>query len=101
MPSDKLIFDPVLPNLSWDDAFFRVAESIKAVRLLSSGAVFQEPAQTMVGLSNLRSGLRRRYPWQIEETCLHMLAGAGLEYVLADVTTKEFQKAVSQVEPLS
>ncbi len=101
MPAEKLIFDPVLPNLSWDDAFFRVAESIKAVRLLASGAVFQEPVRTMAGLSNLRSGLRRKYPWQIEEACLYMLAGAGLEYALADVTTKEFQTAAGLIARLS
>ena len=32
LSTDRLIFDPVLPNLSWDDAFFRVAHAVKTVR---------------------------------------------------------------------
>ena len=39
----------------------------------------------MVGLSNLRSGLRGLYPVQLEITVLALLAGAGLSIVLADV----------------
>jgi hypothetical protein len=49
LAADKLIFDPVLPNLSWDDAFFRISESIKTVRLLATGVIFQEPVRTMAG----------------------------------------------------
>jgi 5-methyltetrahydrofolate corrinoid/iron sulfur protein methyltransferase len=82
---ERLIFDPVLPNLSWPDAWAQVGEIVKLVRLLSEGALFQAAARTLVGLSNLRSGLRRAYPAQIDEACLYLLAGAGLTYVLADV----------------
>jgi 5-methyltetrahydrofolate corrinoid/iron sulfur protein methyltransferase len=83
--ADQLLFDPVLPNLSWPDAWYQTGEVIQAVRLLASGAVFQEPLRTLVGLSNLRSGLRHTYPVRVEEICLGILAGAGLEMVLADV----------------
>lgn len=82
---ERLIFDPVLPNLSWPDAWAQVGEIVKLVRLLADGALFQTSAQTMVGLSNLRSGLRRTYPAKIDEACLYLLAGAGLTHVLADV----------------
>ena len=58
---EDLIFDPVLPNLSWDEAFYRISECVKTVRLMASGAIFQEPVRTMVGLSNLRSGQWSRY----------------------------------------
>ena len=74
---DKLIFDPVLPTLTWPDAWLQVSQVIKTVRLLSSGAIFQEGVRTMVGLSNLRSKMRRRVPVDVEETCLAMLSGAG------------------------
>jgi 5-methyltetrahydrofolate corrinoid/iron sulfur protein methyltransferase len=97
LPTDKLIYDPVMPNLSWDDVYARIAEAIKTVRFLSSGAIFQEPARTMAGLSNLRSGLRHRYPWSIDEMCLGMLTGAGLEYILADVLSSEFQKSIELI----
>ncbi len=97
---DRLIFDPVLPNLSWDDAFSRVAHAVKTIRLLAAGAVFREPTRTMAGLSNLRSGQRGRFPWQVERTSMNMLAGAGLEYLLADVLRSEFREDFSALSLL-
>ncbi len=84
LKDEDLIFDPVLPNLSWPDAFTQVSEVVKTVRMLDSGFIFDEPVKTMAGLSNLRSGFRERYPVEIEETCLSLLAGAGLDFVLAN-----------------
>lgn len=88
---EHLIFDPVMPNLSWQDGSAQMAEVIKTVQMLANGSIFQEPAQTMVGLSNLRSGLQRYYPIQVETTCLSLLAGAGLTYALANVLEPEIQ----------
>lgn len=46
---------------------------------LASGAILREPARTIAGRSNLRSGLRRQYPVEIDTTPpLALLAGAGL-----------------------
>jgi 5-methyltetrahydrofolate corrinoid/iron sulfur protein methyltransferase len=87
MNQESLIFDPVLPNLSWDDAFLRIAEDIKTVRLLASGAILQEPARTMVGLSNLRSGQSNVFPAEIDRACVTLLAGAGLHIALANAIT--------------
>jgi len=81
----QLIFDPVLPNLIWPDAWPQVGEVVKAVRLLHGGEVWGEPARTMAGLSNLRSGLRHTYPVRVEEAALALLAGAGLTMALVDV----------------
>jgi 5-methyltetrahydrofolate corrinoid/iron sulfur protein methyltransferase len=81
----QLIFDPVLPNLSWPDAWEQTREVIKTVRLLAGGEVWGQPVRTMVGLSNLRSGLRQTYPVRVEEAVLGLLAGAGLEIALVDV----------------
>ncbi len=91
---ERLIFDPVLPNLTWPDAYARVSEIIKLLRLLTDGALFQTSHRTMLGLSNLRSGLRHTYPAKIDEACLYLLAGAGLTYVLADVLQPEIMEAV-------
>jgi 5-methyltetrahydrofolate corrinoid/iron sulfur protein methyltransferase len=85
MKLENLIFDPVLPNLSWDDAFLRIGEAVKTVRLLAAGAILEEPVRTMVGLSNLRSGHSSAYPAEIDRTCLTLLAGAGLHIALANV----------------
>ncbi len=92
-----LIFDPVLPSLSWDDAYARVAADLKTIRLIATGAIFQEPADTMIGLSNLRSGMRRNVPFALEETCLNLLAGAGVRYLLADVLQPGFTEAFESV----
>jgi cobalamin-dependent methionine synthase I len=81
----QLIFDPVLPNLTWPDAWAQVGEVVKAVRLLHGGGLWGEPARTMAGLSNLRSGLRHTYPLRVEEAALGVLAGAGLGLALVDV----------------
>jgi cobalamin-dependent methionine synthase I len=81
----QLIFDPVLPNLTWPDAWAQVGEVVKTVRLLHGGELWGEPARTMGGLSNLRSGLRHTYPLRVEEAVLGVLAGAGMKLALVDV----------------
>jgi 5-methyltetrahydrofolate corrinoid/iron sulfur protein methyltransferase len=85
LKDEQLIFDPVLPNLFWPDAWEQTRAVVKTVRLLAGGEILQTPARTMVGLSNLRSGLRHTYPVRVEEAALGVLAGAGLEIALADV----------------
>lgn len=85
LTDEQLIYDPVLPNLTWPDAWEQTAAVVKTVRLLAGGEILQKPARTMVGLSNLRSGLRRTYPVQVEETALGVLAGAGLQIALVDM----------------
>jgi 5-methyltetrahydrofolate corrinoid/iron sulfur protein methyltransferase len=94
LKEERLIFDAVLPNLSWPDAWAQVGAIVRLVRLLADGAMFQTSARTLVGLSNLRSGLRQTYPAKIDEACLYLLAGAGLSWVLADVLQPELLEAV-------
>ncbi len=84
LTDEQLIFDPVLPNLRWPDAWAQTGAAFQTVRYLASGSLFGVPVSTMVGLSNLRSGLRDIYPVQLEITVFALLAGAGLTYVLAD-----------------
>lgn len=81
----NLIFDPVIPNLAWPDAWAQVGEVLKCVRLLQAGSLWGDPARTMAGISNLRSGLRETYPLRVEEAALSLLAGSGLTIALVDV----------------
>lgn len=97
----NLIFDPVMPNLTWPDAALHIREAINAIRMLSGWSVFPEPAKTMAGLSNLRSGLRRRYTLETEARCLAMLAGAGLDIVLADVLQPGFMNLYAEINNLA
>jgi 5-methyltetrahydrofolate corrinoid/iron sulfur protein methyltransferase len=93
----RLIFDPVLPNLTWPDAWAQTGEVVKAVRLLTGGELWGEPARTMAGLSNLRSGLRDTYPLRVEEAALGVLAGAGLHLALVDVLQPGLMETVRVV----
>ena len=85
LTDEQLIFDPVLPNLRWPDAWPQTGAAFKTMRYLASGSLFGVPVSTMVGLSNLRSGLRGIYPVELEITVLALLAGAGLGLALVDV----------------
>lgn len=89
----RLIFDPVLPHLSWPDALPRTGAVIQAVRWLAGGQILGEPARTMAGISNLRSGLREHYAVTLDTMVLALLAGAGLEIALADVLLPEVAAA--------
>ena len=84
LTDEQLIFDPVLPNLRWPDAWPQTGADFKTVRYLASGSLFGVPVSTMVGLSNLRSGLRDMYPVQLDITVLALFAGAGLSLALVD-----------------
>ncbi len=96
----RLIFDPVLPNLTWPDAWEQTAAVVKAVRLLAGGEVWPEPARTMAGLSNLRSGLRHTYPVRVEEAALGVLAGAGLNIALVDVMQPGLMETVRVINQM-
>ncbi len=98
---DKLIVDPVMPNLTWPDAWRLVQEVVKTVRWLASGEVFGTPVRTMAGLSNLRSGRRSFYPVKIDEVTLAVLAGAGLEVALMDVLQPGMLEAAQLVQRVS
>jgi cobalamin-dependent methionine synthase I len=98
---EHLIFDPVVPNLSWPDAWQQTGEVIKAVRWLAGGQVFGEPVRTMAGVSNLRGGLRKQYPIHVETHLLALLAGAGLDIVLADALKTEITEALQLIRRMS
>jgi 5-methyltetrahydrofolate corrinoid/iron sulfur protein methyltransferase len=98
--AEQLIYDPVLPNLSWPDVYYQTSAAIQTIRLLAAGAVFGEPARTMIGLSNLRSGRRQLFPVELEAACLGLLAGAGVEIVLLDVLQPGLLTQVHRVQQL-
>jgi cobalamin-dependent methionine synthase I len=97
---ERLIFDPVLPNLSWPDAYAQTGAVISTVRWLAAGSVFGEPARTMAGLSNLRSGFRRMYPQSLEAQVLALLAGAGLTLALADALSPAVQESFALIRQI-
>jgi 5-methyltetrahydrofolate corrinoid/iron sulfur protein methyltransferase len=100
LTDEQLIFDPVLPNLRWPDAWLQTGADFKTVRYLASGSLFGVPVSTMVGLSNLRSGLRDMYPVQLEITVLALLAGAGLSLALVDVLNPVLREQVQLLDQI-
>jgi cobalamin-dependent methionine synthase I len=96
----QLICDPVIPNLTWPDAWVQMGEVVKTVRLLHGGELWGEPARTMAGLSNLRSGLRHTYSVQVEEAALALLAGAGLGIALMNVLQPGLMETVRVVKQM-
>ncbi len=100
LKDEQLIYDPVLPNLTWPDAWEQVAAVVRTVRLLAGGEVLQKPARTMAGLSNLRSGLRHTYPVRVEEAALGVLAGAGLQIALIDVLQPGLMETVRVINQM-
>jgi 5-methyltetrahydrofolate corrinoid/iron sulfur protein methyltransferase len=86
----RLIFDPVLPNLSWPDAKAHLDAAVQCVQTIASGDLFGEPARTMAGISNLLSGgLRRTHAALLEYDAARRLAAAGLYAALCNVLNDE------------
>jgi len=96
LPPERIIFDPVIPNISWPDAFERLSACSSAIRQMSSGALMGTPCRTMAGISNLLSGFRRAYPRSLERTCLSVMIGAGLSISLMDAFDSDLAEEASQ-----
>lgn len=81
---ERLIIDPVVPPLSWDDGLFRARELLKTIPLLEDLLGF--PVRTIAGLSNLTTGAGDKSRKTLMETVfISMLAQAGLDYLMLDV----------------
>lgn len=85
---EKLIIDPVVPPLVWDDGIVQARAVLEVIRMLPEVLGF--PVKTIAGLSNLTTGLNDRYrKTRIEQAYIPMLAYAGLDYLMMDVFNPE------------
>ncbi len=84
LPLERLIIDPVVPPLTWDDGIAQARAVLRVIKILPE--LFGFPVRTIAGLSNLTSGAGRT-PGKnaIEQSYATLLAAAGLEYLLMDV----------------
>lgn len=84
LPRERLIIDPVIAPVSWDNGIRHnqaVLSLLKSLPDLLGG-----PVRTIAGVSNLASGpmpIRRKI--ELEKAYLPMLAAAGLEMALLNV----------------
>lgn len=96
---EKLIIDPVVVPLTWDNGTFQAMEVLQTLRLLPDLLGF--PVRTIAGLSNLTTGsgpvhVKKR----LEQAYVSMLSEAGLSIVLLNARhcgTIEMAKAGSML----
>lgn len=85
---DRVIIDPVIVPLSWQDGLFQAREVLAVIKTLPELLGF--PVRTIAGLSNLTAGARdpiKKY--LAEQTYLPMLAASGLSMILMNVLHAE------------
>ena len=81
---ERLIIDPVLAPLMWEDGSAQAVELINVIKMLPDLLGF--PVRTVVGISNLTSGkVIKEKKLLLEEVYLSMLAAAGLDMVLLNM----------------
>jgi 5-methyltetrahydrofolate corrinoid/iron sulfur protein methyltransferase len=81
VPSEKIIIDPVLIPLSWQNGAEYNRELLHVIQVLDQ--LFEKPVRTMAGLSNLTSGSPGGYARErVEAAVIFMLAASKLDYIL-------------------
>ena len=87
VPPERIIIDPVLLPLSWQDGTRYNRELFEVIRLLPQ--LFEKPIRTIAGLSNLGAGSpTREARTKVETSFILMLAAAKLDYILMNVTQR-------------
>jgi len=85
VPPERVIIDPVLVPLSWQDGAHYNRELLEVIHLLPQ--FFAKPIRTIAGLSNLGAGSPNRAARAaVEANFILMLAAAKLDFILMDVT---------------
>jgi 5-methyltetrahydrofolate corrinoid/iron sulfur protein methyltransferase len=85
---DRMIIDPVVVPLSWQDGLLQAREVLTVIKTLPEILGF--PVRTIAGLSNLTAGARDSIKKQLaEQTYLPMLAASGLSMVLMNILHAE------------
>ena len=81
---ERLIIDPIIVPITWDNGPYQCREVLEVIRQLPDLLGF--PIRTVAGLSNLTSGSPSLKKKEILESAyLAMLAEAGLDMVLANM----------------
>ncbi len=99
IPRERLILDPVVPPLSWDDGLARARDVVETIRMLPDLLGF--PVRTMAGLSNLTTGAADKHKKnRLETVYLSMLANAGLDYLMLDILNSEVVAAARTADTM-
>jgi 5-methyltetrahydrofolate corrinoid/iron sulfur protein methyltransferase len=92
IPADRLIIDPIVAPLAWQDGNRQNMAVLEVIRTLPE--LLGSPVRTMAGLSNLTTGApdadtRRHY----QRVFLPMLAAAGLDVILMNALDPALMRA--------
>jgi len=92
LDSHKLIIDPVIVPVSWQNGTAQAGEVLTALRLLPDLLGF--PVKTIAGLSNLTTGKGyRKERLLLERTYLPMLFASGLDMALMNILHRDTVQA--------
>jgi len=84
VPPEKIIIDPVLVPLTWQDGTHYNRALIETIQMLDQ--VFGQPIRTIAGLSNIGADAPARAKRQTAEAAfIFMLAASHLDYILMNV----------------
>ena len=84
VPPEKIIIDPVLAPLTWQDGTDYNRALIETIQLLDQ--VVGQPVRSIAGLSNIGAGAPDRSKRQTAESSfIYMLAASHLDYILMNI----------------
>ena len=99
VPPEKIIIDPVLVPLTWQDGTHYNRALIETIQMLDQ--VFGQPIRTIAGLSNISAGApdstKRR---TAEAAFILMLAASRLDYILMNATQESNLTALNLSQSL-
>lgn len=89
---ERVIIDPVVPPLVWEDGIVQARAVLNVIRSLPELLGF--PIQTIAGISNLCTGAKDKTKrLLLEQSYVAMLASAGLSFALMDILAGELVRS--------
>jgi 5-methyltetrahydrofolate corrinoid/iron sulfur protein methyltransferase len=87
----RIILDPIVPPLVWEDGIILARAVVNTIRMLPEVLGF--PVRTIAGISNLVTGERNQEKrLLVEQNYMAMLASAGLTYALMNVLNPQLMR---------
>ncbi|HGY11745.1 MAG TPA: dihydropteroate synthase [Desulfobacterales bacterium] len=85
---ERIIIDPIVPPLAWEDGIVQARSVLNVIRTLPDLLGFE--VRTIGGVSNLTTGAGDKEKKNLmEQSYVAMLAAAGLDYALLDILNGE------------
>ncbi|MCP3873752.1 MAG: dihydropteroate synthase [Desulfobacteraceae bacterium] len=88
VPKERVIIDPIVPPLAWEDGIVQARAVLNVIRTLPDLLGFD--VRTIGGVSNLTTGAGNKKKKNLMvQSYVAMLATAGLDYALLDILNAE------------